>query len=226
MSNKIRILIAEDHVVVREGTRRVIEQEPDFEVVGEAGNGEEAVKMTEDCCPDLVLIDIVMPKMNGIEATRQIKKSCPNTAVLALSAYDDDQFIFSLLEAGAAGYLLKSVHSRELLATIRAVCEGETVLHPSIMRRVLKRFTPGPGQVASQQLPEGLSDRELEVLRMATTGLSNQDIAKALGLSIRTVQAHFAHITRKLQVSSRTEAVLMGVKGGWLSLNDLPPAGE
>jgi NarL family two-component system response regulator LiaR len=224
--NKIRILIAEDHAVVREGTRRVVEQEPDFEVIGEAENGQEAVQLAVEHCPDLVLIDIVMPKLNGIEATKQIKKSCPNTAVLALSAYDDDQFVFSLLEAGAAGYLLKSVHSRELVATIRAVSAGESVLHPSIMRKVLARFAPGADKVASQKGAEGLSEREVEVLKLATRGLSNWDIARTLGISIRTVQAHFTRLCKKLRVSSRTEAVLQGVKEGWLKLEDTPPAGE
>lgn len=222
---KIRILLADDHAVVREGTRRVVEQEPDFEVVAEAGDGEEAVRLATECSPDVALIDIVMPKLNGIEATRQIKKICPDVAVLILSAYDDDQFIFGLLEAGAAGYLLKSVHSRQLIATIRAVWEGESVLHPLIIRRVLGRFASGQGKSQSQEFPAELTEREIEVLKLATKGLSNEDIAKGLGLSIRTVQSHFTRIAKKLHVRSRTEIVLRGLKEGWLNLSDIPASG-
>lgn len=218
--NKIRILLAEDHAVVREGIRRVVEQEADFEVVAEAQDGEEAVKLAAECLPDVALVDIVMPKLNGIEATRQIKESCPGTAVLALSAYDDDQFIFSLLEAGAAGYLLKSVHGRKLVAAIRAVHEGESVLHPTIMEKFLRHSTAGGSKTAPTGQKTDLSDREIEVLQLATKGLSNKDIATQLGLSLRTVQAHCTRAAKKLQVGSRTEAVLRGLKEGWLSFDD------
>ena len=138
---KIKILIADDHAVVREGTRQILEQEPDLQVVAEAGDGEEAVRLTGTFKPDVALIDIAMPRLDGIEATRQIKVSYPATAVLILSAYDDDQFVFSLLEAGAAGYLLKSIRGRELIDAVRAVYAGESVLHPSIARKVLNRFS-------------------------------------------------------------------------------------
>jgi len=216
---KIKILLADDHAVVREGIRRVMEQEADFEVVAEAEDGEKAVKLAVECSPDVALIDIVMPKLNGIEATKRIKESCPGVAVLVLSAYDDDQFVFSLLEAGAAGYLLKSVHGRKLVAAIRAVHEGEAVLHSSIMRKFLRRHTHGSDKTAP--VAANLSEREIEVLKLATRGLSNGDIAKELGLSLRTVQAHFTNACKKLQVSSRTEAVLRGLKEGWLSLDDI-----
>ncbi len=219
---KIKILLAEDHAVVREGIRRVMEQEADFEVVAEAGDGEEAVKLATECSPDVALIDIVMPKLNGIEATKQIKELCPSVAVLALSAYDDDQFVFSLLEAGAAGYLLKSVHSRKLVAAIRAAHEGDSVLHPSIIGKFVRRFAPSSDKAMPPKQTGELSKREIEVLRLATRGLSNRDIAKELGLSIRTVQAHITRASKKLQVSSRTEAVLRGLKEGWLSLQDIP----
>jgi DNA-binding NarL/FixJ family response regulator len=217
---KIKILIAEDHAVVREGIRRVVEQEADFEVVAEAEDGEEAVEMAARFSPDVALIDIVMPKLNGIEATKRIKKSSPGIAVLALSAYDDDQFVFSLLEAGAAGYLLKSIPSRKLVAAIRAVHEGESVLHPSIIDKFLKHSTIGPGKEKTPGQARDLSAREIEVLKLATRGLSNKDIARELGISLRTVQAHFTRASKKLQVSSRTEAVLLGLREGWLSFND------
>lgn len=219
---KIRILIADDHAVVREGTRRILEQESDMEVVGEAGDGEEAVNLATSLKPDVAIMDISMPKMDGIEATKLIKAACPSISVLVLSAYDDDQFVFSLLEAGAAGYLLKSVRSRELVDAIRAVYSGESVLHPSIARKVLNRFVSASGKPEGKEPSGMLSDREMEVLKLAAKGLSNQDIAEKLCLSIRTVQGHLGHIFNKLQVGSRTEAVVRGLKEGWVTLDDVP----
>ena len=142
---KIKILIADDHAVVREGTRQILEQEEDMGVVAEAADGEEAVRLTGSSKPDVAIIDIAMPKVDGIEATKQIKALYPAVAILILTAYDDDQFIFSLLEAGAAGYLLKSVRGHELVDAIRSVYAGESVLHPAIARKVLNRFTTVAG---------------------------------------------------------------------------------
>jgi two-component system, NarL family, response regulator LiaR len=218
---KIKVLIADDHAVVREGTRRILEQEPDMQVVGEAGDGEEAVNLATNLKPDVAIIDIAMPKLDGIEATKRIKAAWPSINVLILSAYDDDQFIFSLLEAGAAGYLLKSIRSRELIDAIRAVYSGESVLHPSIARKVLNRFVSNSGKPDGQEQSGVLSDREMEVLKLAAKGLSNQDIAEKLCLSIRTVQGHLGHIFNKLQVGSRTEAVVRALKEGWVTLDDV-----
>jgi NarL family two-component system response regulator LiaR len=218
---KIRILIADDHAVVREGTRQILEQEQDLEVVGEAGDGEETVALATDLKPDVAIVDISMPKLDGIEATRQIKSLCPAISVLILTAYDDEQFIFSLLEAGAAGYLLKTVRGRELVDAVRAVNAGESVLHPLIARKVLNRFVPASGKAAQEEQLEVLSAREMEVLSLAARGLSNQDIASELCLSIRTVQGHLGHIFNKLQVGSRTEAVVHALKKGWVTLDDV-----
>lgn len=218
---EIRILIADDHAVVREGTRQILEQEPDLRVVGEAGDGEEAVRLAASSRPDVVLMDVSMPKVDGIAATRQIKSLYPKIAVLVLSAYDDDQFVFSLLEAGSAGYLLKSVRGQELIDAIRAVHAGESVLHPAVARKVLNRFVPAGGKALRQRPVEILSERELDVLRLASQGMSNQDIADKLVLSLRTVQAHFSHIFNKLDVSSRTEAVVRALKEGWVTLEDV-----
>ena len=219
---KIRVLIADDHAVVREGTRRMLEQDADIEVVGEAVDGEEAIELAERLRPDVAIVDISMPRLDGIEATKQIKERCPSVTVLILSAYDDDQFVFSLLEAGAAGYLLKSIRSRELIDAVRAVYGGESVLHPSVAKKVLNRFVRGSGKAPSGRSVEVLSEREKEILRLATGGLSNADIAKELCLSIRTVQGHLGHIFNKLQVSSRTEAVVRALKEGWVTLEDIP----
>ena len=220
--DRIRILIADDHAVVREGTRHILEQEQDLEVVAEAADGGEAVELATELKPDVAIIDIAMPHVDGIEATRRIKELCPGIGVLILSAYDDDQFVFNLLEAGAAGYLLKDVHGRELVDAVRAVHAGESVLHPSITRKVLNRFVSRAEKIKRREPLETLSQREKEILRLATRGLSNKDIAEQLFLSVRTVQGHLTHIFNKLQVGSRTEAVVRGLKEGWITLDDVP----
>ena len=220
--DKIKILIADDHAVVREGTRKILEQEQDLEVIAEAVDGEEAVRLATELKPDVAIIDISMPNLDGIEATRQIKALCPSITVLILTVYDNDQFIFSLLEAGAAGYLLKDVRALELVNAVRAVHGGESVLHPSIARKVLNRFVPISDDSRKKVTFEALSKREKDILRLATRGLSNQEIADQLCISIRTVQGHLTHIFNKLQVSSRTEAVVRGLKEGWITLEDVP----
>jgi len=219
--DKIRIIVADDHVVVRQGTCKLLEQEDDMEVVAEAGDGEEAVRLATEFNPDVAILDIAMPNMDGIEATRQIKACCPNINVLILSAYDDSQFIFSLLEAGAAGYLLKSVHRRELIAAIRAVREGESVLHPAIARKVLSRFAPTSNKPGGQESSGMLSEREMEVLKLMATGASNKQIADAIHISTRTIQGHLSHILYKLRVSSRTEALVRALREGWVTLDDV-----
>ncbi|MBN1643872.1 MAG: response regulator transcription factor [Dehalococcoidales bacterium] len=220
--DKIKILLAEDHVIVREGTRELIRHEDDMEVVGEAGDGEEAIKLTIQTKPDVVIMDIAMPKLNGIEATKRIKALLPATAILILTAYDNDQYVSALLEEGASGYLLKNVKSRELIDAVRAVYSGESVLHPEIARKVLNRLAmPGVKQKPGS-VPCTLSGRELEVLKMAAKGLSKREIAKKLFLSVRTVQAHLGNIFNKLGIGSRTEAILYGLKKGWFSVDDLP----
>ena len=219
---KIKILIADDHAVVREGTRQILEQEADLDVVAEAADGEEAIRLASKSKPDVAIMDIAMPKVDGIEATKRIKALHPDIAVLVLTAYDDDQFVFGLLEAGAAGYLLKSVRGRELIDAVRRIYAGESVLHPAIARKVLNRFVPAPDKLVRQKPSEVLSDREMQVLKLAAKGLSNQDIANELCLSLRTVQAHLSHIFNKLLVSSRTEAVVRALKEGWVTLEDIP----
>lgn len=216
----IRVLLADDHVLVREGTRQLLSQEPDLLVVAEAGDGEEAVRLAAETHPDVALIDIAMPKLNGIEATKQIKSISPTTAVLILSAYDDDQYVFALLEAGAAGYLLKNVRGRELIEAVRSVYAGESVLHPVIARKVIDRLNLPVSSTSEETTDQSLTERELEVLSLAAKGLSNKDIADQLYLSARTVQAHLSTIFSKLEVGSRTEAVVLALRRGWLSLDD------
>lgn len=217
---KIRVLLAEDHAIMREGVREFIQRETDMEVVAEAGDGEEAVKLTAHYRPDVVVMDIRMPKLNGIEATKQIKAQFPSTAILILTAYDSDQYIFALLEAGAAGYLLKGIRASELIDSIRAVYAGESVLHPVIAGRVIRRVVTPATSDGKAEAP--LSEREMEILKLAAKGISNKDIAEKLFLSPRTVQVHLGNTFNKLGVASRTEAVLYGLKRGWLTLEDLP----
>ena len=222
----IRVLIAEDHPVVREGTRQLLQHEADMEVVGEAANGAEALALAASLEPDVVLMDISMPVMGGIEATEKIKATRPGTAVLILTAYDDDQYVYAVLAAGAAGYLLKDVASAELVRAVRAVYAGEPVLHPAIARKVLARFAAGKSPQGREQEAAGatgrvLTEREQEVLRLAARGMTNAEIAAALYFSMRTVQVHLTHIFNKLDVGSRTEAVIAGLKRGLIALEDL-----
>jgi len=219
---KISIVIADDHAVVRQGTRSLLEREKDLEVVGEAGDGEEAVEVINQLKPDVAIIDIAMPKLSGVEVTRQIKPHCPSTAVLILTAYDDDEYVFALLEAGAAGYLLKDADSREVVEAVRAVHAGESVLHPVIARKVISCFRSPAFKVGEEKPAVDLSDREMEVLKLAARGMSNKDIASQLFISMRTVQGHLSKVFDKLGVGSRTEAVFHAVKRGWLSLEELP----
>ncbi len=217
--NRIKILLVEDHVVVRQGTRQLLEHELDLEVIGEAGDGEEAVRLTTQLKPDVVVMDVALPKMSGIEATREIKKRLPSVTVLVLTGYDNDEYIFSLLEIGAAGYLLKDTSGDELIKAIRAVYSGEPVLHPVVIRKLLGRSLSQRGPTEPS---EPLSEREMEVLRLAAKGFTNKEIGDALFISVRTVQAHMRSIFNKLGVGSRSEAMVYGLKKGWLSLSDLP----
>jgi two-component system, NarL family, response regulator LiaR len=219
--DRIRIVIADDHAVVREGTRTLLEREEDMEVVGEAADGEEAIKIIERNKPDVAILDISMPKLSGIEVTKQVKSRLPSTAILILTAYENDEYVFALLEAGAAGYLLKDVPGAEIVEAVRSVYSGESVLHPSIARKVIQRAIVSSAKSHEETSEIELSEREIEVLKLAAKGLRNKDIADNLCISIRTVQGHINSIFHKLSVGSRTEAIFQSVKRGWLSFSDL-----
>lgn len=199
----IKIVLAEDHSLMREGTRHILEQYPDLKVVGEANDGVEALELVKRLQPDVAILDIRMPKLNGIEVVRLMKDCCPSTRSLMLTAYDDDDYILAAMEAGASGYLLKTAQARELVESIRTIHLGESVLHPAIAAKVARLWTS-----AERGSAEQLSPRELEVLELAAKGLRNKAIAEALNISVRTVEGHFNSIFIKLGVSSRIEAVL------------------
>lgn len=214
----IRVLLADDHALVREGTRRLIEAESDLEVVAEASSGEEAIEAVRQLRPDIAIMDIAMPGMGGIEATRAIKADSAETAILVLSAYDDEPYLVALLEAGAAGFLLKNVNGQELVEAIRAVARGESVLEPALNERLLRRLSNRPANPVRPA--DVLSEREFDVLRLAARGLPNKEIARRLNLSIRTVHSHLANTFMKMHVGSRTEAVLLALRQGMISLQD------
>ena len=216
-----RILIADDHAVLREGMRNLLEQEKDFEVVGEASDGEEAVRLGSKLKPDVVIMDIVMPKLNGIEATRLIKQANPSSAVLILTAYSDIRYILGLLEAGACGYLLKSARSSEIVGAIRAVRAGESVLDAVVTRKLLQRVVGPTGSDGEARTTGQLTARETEILRLAARGMSNKDIAEMLFLSLRTVKAHLTNIFNKMGCGSRTDAIIKGLREGYINLDDV-----
>lgn len=221
----IRVILAEDHTLVREGTRRILEATSDIVVVAEAADGNEAVAAVENHRPDVAIIDIGMPGINGIEATRRIKKAQPGVSVLILTVHDDDQFIFAVIEAGAAGYLLKDVEGSQLVQAVKGLHAGDSVLHPAVAHKILARLASG-GEAESVSGPEvPLTEREHEVLQLAASGMANKEIAAALDVSVRTVEAHLSHIFRKLDVGSRTEAILFGLRYGWFTIDQLeaPP---
>lgn len=210
----IRVVIADDHAVVRKGICDLLADEDDIVVVGEARNGHEAVDLTTALHPDVVVMDIAMPELNGVEATRAIRARTPGVRVLVLTAYDDDPYIDGLLQAGASGYILKTAESREIVRAVRATAAGHSAIDPAIVPRLIARATHAP--VGG----ESLTERELEVLRRAARGLTNKQIGADLSISDRTVQNHLANIYAKLAVASRTEAVTAALQRGLLTLSE------
>lgn len=216
-----RVVIADDHRLVREGTRGILERADGVEVVGEAADGIEAVELVGRERPDVAIVDIGMPKMNGVDATRTIKRQWPGVAVLVLTVHDEDAYVMAILEAGAAGYLLKDVPGDELVRAVRAVRDGESVLHPRVTDAVLRRFRSDDRR-GSDGSSDALTRRELEVLRVAARGVSNKEIADELDMSPRTVQVHLGNVFRKFEVASRTEAVIQALRRGIVRLEELP----
>lgn len=218
-SKIIRVVLADDHTVVRKGIREFLEEEDDIQVVAEATTGVEAVAATVEHNPDVAILDIQMPEMTGIEAARQIKDKVPEVRILVLTAYDDDPYIFAMLQAGASGYVLKNASSDELVRAVRTVAQGESALDPAVTAKVMAQLASGK-PAGAQEAVEGLTERELDVLRLAAKGHTNRAIGRTLNISDRTVQGHLANIFGKLNVNTRTEAVLLAMKQGWLTLDE------
>lgn len=218
---KISIVLADDHPLLRQALRNVLDQQADFEVVAEVGDGDEVVKVTTELIPDVVIMDIGMPKLNGLEATRQIKAKHPEVAILVLTVHGEAEHVLGLLEAGAAGYLTKSVFGEEVIQAIRAVVAGETVLSAASSRQILRhalRLMTKPSRLDPNIK---ISARELQILKLAATGMTNKEIAFNLDLSVRTVKGYLVDIFSKLGVASRTEAVIVSLRAGLLTLDDL-----
>ena len=215
----IKVLLAEDHKIVREGTRQLLEQAPDMQIVGEAADGLEAVRLAGELHPDVGVMDVRMPRLNGIEATRTITGRFPQMHILILSAYDDDSYVFPLLEAGASGYLLKTASGVELADAIRWVASGETALSPRISTKLVDHLGKR-GSHRAAEMPEGLTDREMQVLRATAYGQPNKTIAGSLAISPQTVQVHLRNIFSKLGVNNRSEAVAYAIRHGLISLEE------
>jgi DNA-binding NarL/FixJ family response regulator len=210
----IRVVIADDHNVVRKGIRDLLADEADISVIGEARNGHEAVDLAQALKPDVVVMDIAMPELSGVEATRQIRATAPDVRILVLTAYQDDPYIYGLLDAGATGYILKTAESHEIVRAVRATAAGQSAIDPAVAPRLISRI------IRPAASGDTLTERELEVLRQAARGLTNKQIGVDLQISDRTVQNHLANIYAKLGVASRTEAVTSGLQRGLIRLND------
>ncbi len=214
-TKKIRVLIAEDHQTVREGLRLMVGNEPDMEVVGEAGDGREAVRLAQELVPDVVLMDVSMPVMNGLKATEKLKECCPQIKVLTLTRHTDDGFLQQLLKAGVSGYVLKQSAPDVMLAALRAVSAGGIYFDPSVAAKVMGGLTRSRAKPGPEALKE-LSDRESEVLRLIAWGHSNKEIAARMEISVKTVEAHKANAMRKLDMRSRIDIVRYALLQGWL----------
>ena len=219
--SNIRVLIVDDHAIVRKGIRALLSEADGFEVVGEASNGQEAVQRADESSPDVILMDLLMPGMDGIEATQQITSRQPKTRILVLSSFAADNKVFPAIKAGAAGYLLKDSSPDELVRAIRQVHRGEPSLHPTIARKLLQEIAR---PVELLPAPEALTAREMEVLRLIAQGLSNQEIADRISVSEPTVRAHVSRILGKLHLASRTQAALYAVREGLTDTDSAPEA--
>lgn len=213
----VRVLLADDHAVVRKGIREFLEEDGEIAVVAEAADGAEAVRLAGQTLPAVAVLDIQMPGVNGIEATRQIKTDYPTVRILILTAYDDDPYVFALLRAGADGYVLKNADPDALVRAVKTVAAGGKVLAPDVAAKVMAQISSDDSAAPDQIEP--LTDRELDVLRLAAQGLTNKAIGAELFISDRTVQGHLANIYAKLGVTTRTEAVTKALKVGWLVLH-------
>jgi DNA-binding NarL/FixJ family response regulator len=211
---RTKVLIADDHAIVREGVRMILAKEPDIEVVGEAEDGRQALDLVEQRRPNVVVMDLSMPGMGGIEATKKVKEQHPGVNVLALTMHEDESYVFQLLRAGASGYVLKRAAAQDLVQAVRAAAKGEAFLYPSVARKVVEDYLKRVEAGEERERYDGLTEREREILTLIAQGLSNQHIAEKLYISIKTVQTHRAHVLEKLGLHDRTELVRYAIRKG------------
>ncbi|MFC1913599.1 response regulator [Chloroflexota bacterium] len=217
----ISILIADDHPLIREALRHVLEEQVDFKIVGEAGNGSEAIELATKLEPDVVIMDIGMPKLNGVEATRQIKAKCPTTEILVLTIHEEKDHIFDILECGAAGYLTKKIFGQEMIHAIRGVVAGEAVLDKAVAKELVNRALRSTVKPVVLDTGEKLTTREIDIIRYLAKGMSNKEIAAKMDISVPTVKTYMANIFSKLGTNSRWQTVISGLRNGLISSDDL-----
>ena len=210
----IRVLVADDQALIRDSFRLILDLEPDIEVVGEAGNGQEAVARVRELLPDVVLMDVRMPVLDGLGATAALTRAGSPARVLILTTYDADEYLYDAMRAGAAGFLLKDVRRGQLADAVRTVAAGDSLLHPALTRRLVERFVQGPPPGGTPALLDGLTDREIDVLRLVGRGLSNAEIAAELFLGEATVKTHLGHVFTKLGLRDRVQAVVTAYESG------------
>jgi DNA-binding NarL/FixJ family response regulator len=218
--DRVRVVLADDHALVRQGVRRFLEESDEVTVVAEAEDGERALELVAEHNPDMAIVDIRMPKLSGVDLARRIRAEHPQVKVLVLTAYDDDPYVFALLQAGVDGYVLKTSDSTQLIEAVRQIMRGEPALDPGVVKRLMERAASGRLKLEDDAVVERPTDRELEVVRLAGRGLTNRAIGQELGISDRTVQSHLARVYEKLHVSTRTEAALKAVQEGWIAVDD------
>ncbi len=215
---RIRVLIAEDHAIVREGVRLILEAQPDIEVVGETTSGREAIAKACELLPDVVCMDISMPDIDGLEATRRIKACCPDVQVLALTVHESDEYFFQMLSAGASGYVLKGAASADLVSALRFVARGEVFLYPTVAKKLVNDFLNRAHDREEADQYQALTRREREVLTLVGEGLTNREVANRLVISLSTVQTHYAHIIEKLGLTNRAELIKYAIRHGLIDL--------
>lgn len=214
--DKLRIIIAEDHKTVRDGIKLIIDAQPDMEVVGCAGDGREAIDLAEELKPDIVLMDVSMPGLNGLTATAKLKRIMPEVQILTLTRHTDEAYLQELLQAGVSGYVLKQSESFELIRAVRAIAAGGKYLDPAIAGKVFDDYTEKRGKLRGETLGARLSGRESETLRLIALGFSNKEIAEQFDISVKTVEAHKANALQKLNLKSRKDIISYAILQGWM----------